>query len=118
MLRSGVDPVLSWHGDTFDPPPDATLLAHTDRHPHAFRLGSALALQFHAEAGPRLLAGWLRSTADRDLRAEGLTAETALAQARTHERAARGVALRLFSRWLDETRPRRVSPARAAGRRW
>jgi len=42
--------VYSLHQDTFDLPPDATLLAHTDRFPHAFRLGSALALQFHPDA--------------------------------------------------------------------
>ena len=42
--------VYSLHQDTFDLPPGAALLAHSDRFPHAFRLGSALALQFHPDA--------------------------------------------------------------------
>jgi len=42
--------VYSLHQDTFDLPPDAALLAHSDRFPQAFRLGSALALQFHPDA--------------------------------------------------------------------
>jgi GMP synthase (glutamine-hydrolysing) len=42
--------VFSLHQDTFALPPDATLLAHSDGFPHAFRLGSALALQFHPDA--------------------------------------------------------------------
>ena len=38
--------------------PDATLLAHTDRFPHAFRLGSGLALQFHPDADCDLALAW------------------------------------------------------------
>ena len=38
--------------------PDATLLAHSDRFPHAFRLGSALALQFHPDADLDLALAW------------------------------------------------------------
>lgn len=46
-------PVLHWHGDTFDLPPDVELLASTAAYPHqAFRRGcNLLALQFHAEMG-------------------------------------------------------------------
>ena len=45
-------PVLHWHGDTFDLPPGATLLAHTAMYHQAFAHGDhALALQFHAEMG-------------------------------------------------------------------
>jgi GMP synthase (glutamine-hydrolysing) len=50
--------VYSLHQDTFDLPPNATLLAHTDRFPHAFRLGSALALQFHPEADRDQALAW------------------------------------------------------------
>jgi GMP synthase (glutamine-hydrolysing) len=52
---------LHWHGDTFDLPAGATLLASTALVPHqAFSLGSAvLALQFHLEAEPRQLERWL-----------------------------------------------------------
>lgn len=46
-------PVLHWHGDTFDLPAHAELLASTARYRHqAFGVGRhALALQFHAEMG-------------------------------------------------------------------
>ncbi|HVN39413.1 MAG TPA: glutamine amidotransferase [Myxococcota bacterium] len=52
--------VLHWHGDTFDLPRGATLLASTEITPHqAFSWGdSALALQFHAEASGRGLERW------------------------------------------------------------
>lgn len=44
-------PVVHWHGDTFDLPDGAVLLAGTDRYPHqAFRVGRAgYGLQFHVE---------------------------------------------------------------------
>jgi GMP synthase (glutamine-hydrolysing) len=54
-------PILHWHGDTFDLPFGAELLASTDVYPHqAFSLGSRLlALQFHAEADPARIEQWL-----------------------------------------------------------
>ena len=43
-------PALHWHGDTFDLPDGATLLASNDAYAHqAYRIGSAYALQFHVE---------------------------------------------------------------------
>lgn len=53
--------VLHWHGDTFDLPADATLLASTELTPHqAFSIGkTTLALQFHPEAEPRYMERWL-----------------------------------------------------------
>ncbi len=59
-------PVLHWHGDSFDLPDGAVLLASSGAHPHrAFRVGPALGLQFHVEmdaaaveaARPHLPAG-------------------------------------------------------------
>lgn len=52
--------VLHWHGDTFDLPTGATLLASTDVcRNQAFAIGNhALALQFHAEASGRALEAW------------------------------------------------------------
>lgn len=53
--------VLHWHGDTFDLPAGATLLASTPLTPNqAFQLGNAvLALQFHPEADPAGIERWL-----------------------------------------------------------
>lgn len=54
-------PVLHWHGDQFDIPPEATLLAGSSRCPHqAFSVGNrVLALQFHVEADSRRIEQWL-----------------------------------------------------------
>ena len=55
-------PVFHWHGDTFDVPADATLLASTELcHHQAFSYGAkshALALQFHPEVTARDLEAW------------------------------------------------------------
>jgi GMP synthase-like glutamine amidotransferase len=52
--------VFHWHGETFDLPPGATLLATSDRcRNQAFRLGRATyGLQFHLEATPEMIADW------------------------------------------------------------
>jgi len=52
--------VLHWHGDSFDLPRGATLLASTDRYrQQAFSYGdSALAVQFHAEVTAKGLEAW------------------------------------------------------------
>jgi len=53
--------VLHWHGDTFDLPPGAELLASTDLVTNqVFSMGPAvLGLQCHLEAQPRDLERWL-----------------------------------------------------------
>jgi GMP synthase (glutamine-hydrolysing) len=54
-------PVLHWHGDQFDLPAEATLLAATDHCPHqAFAIGSnVLALQCHIETDADEIEHWL-----------------------------------------------------------
>ena len=54
-------PVLHWHGDTFDLPRGARLLASSELTPHqAFALGfGQLALQFHVEADAARMEDWL-----------------------------------------------------------
>lgn len=65
-------PVLHWHGDTFDLPTGATLLASTQRYPHqAFAVGNyGLALQFHVETNQAELEQWFVAFAN-DIRALG-----------------------------------------------
>lgn len=54
-------PVLHWHGDQFELPAEATLLAATDHCPHqAFAIGrNVLALQCHLEANADEIEHWL-----------------------------------------------------------
>lgn len=62
LLSALIDtPVLHWHGDTFDLPENATLLASSDLYPNqAFTLGKhILALQFHLEVAADSLEKWL-----------------------------------------------------------
>lgn len=56
LIPSG--PYLQWHSDRFHLPPGAVELARSPVGPQAFRLGSALAVQFHPETTPEVSARW------------------------------------------------------------
>lgn len=84
--------VLHWHGDTFDLPSDATLLASSEHYPHqAFAMGKHfLAMQFHPEADAQRFEQWLIGHCSElnqakidilQLRADNQRYGTALAQA-------------------------------------
>ncbi len=52
---------LHWHRDTFELPPGSVHLASSELYPHqAFRLGSALGLQFHVEATMAMAREWMQ----------------------------------------------------------
>jgi GMP synthase (glutamine-hydrolysing) len=52
-------PTLQWHGDTFDLPEGATLLASSPAYANqAFAYRRAYGLQFHLEVSPELAASW------------------------------------------------------------
>lgn len=95
--------MLHWHGDTFDLPAGATLLAGSAAYPHqAFAWGgAALALQCHAEIDPARIERWLightveLAHADIDLAA--LRAQTAW-----HGPVLARQARLAFGAWLDE----------------
>lgn len=52
--------VFHWHGETFDMPPGAELLASSERcRNQAFRVGSTVyGMQFHLEVTPAMIAAW------------------------------------------------------------
>ncbi len=51
-----------WHGDTFDVPERAEVLAHSERYVQAFRLGpQAYGVQFHPEVVPAELERWIHA---------------------------------------------------------
>ena len=95
--------VLHWHGDTFDLPAGAELLASTERTPHqAFALGRhALALQFHIEASAKGLERWyvghaLEIATTEGVSLAGLRADAALCAPRLAPHA-----LAALNDWLD-----------------
>ncbi|TBR09797.1 MAG: GMP synthase [Candidatus Nitrosotenuis sp.] len=64
-LFEGIDSpftVFHWHGDTFDIPHNATRLAYSGLYNQAFRIGSAVGLQFHLEVTRNDIVSWLEST--------------------------------------------------------
>ena len=68
-LFAGLDnpePVFHWHGETFDLPAGAELLASSDACRHqAFRYGdNVYGLQFHLEVTPEMIADWCEQDAN------------------------------------------------------
>ena len=58
--------VFQWHGETFDLPQGATLLASSQLYPHqAFRIGRSYALQFHLEVTAEMVRDWSREVPER-----------------------------------------------------
>ena len=63
---SAPETVFHWHGETFDLPPGAELLAYSDLCRHqAYRVGKNIyGLQFHLEVTPEMIADWLTQDAN------------------------------------------------------
>ncbi len=97
-------PTLQWHGDTFDLPEGATLLASSPAYPHqAFVHGNAYALQFHLEVTPELAREWgdvpaYAESLERVLGPGSLPGFVAELEAAAP--ATLPLARRLFGRWL------------------
>ena len=99
-------PTLQWHGDSFDLPEGATLLAGSPAYPHqAFRVGRSYGLQFHIEVPLGLATEW----ADVPAYAKSLEAtlgpgslDRLLADVADHEDVTVPLARDLFGRWLED----------------
>jgi GMP synthase (glutamine-hydrolysing) len=97
---------LQWHGDTFDLPDGATLLASSPAYPNqAFRVGqTAYGVQFHVEVTEQMAREWAQvpayaEYADRVLGAGGidrLMTDFDAARERMLE-----VGRRMFERWVE-----------------
>ena len=105
-------PTLQWHGDTFELPKGATLLATSPAYVNqAFRVGDrAYGVQFHLEVTDEMADDWARvpeyvASADRSLGEGGL--ERLLAEFRLHAEDMRADARVLFSRWVGLWAPGR-----------
>lgn len=106
---AGIDwprPTLQWHGDTFDLPAGATLLATSPAYPHqAFRVGRvAYGVQFHVEVTAEMADEWARvpeyeRAAQSVLGAGGL--ERLLESFRSAMPSMLDDGRALFGRWVD-----------------
>lgn len=95
--RGGEATVFQWHGDTFDLPPGAELLAGSQLFPNqAFRIGNnAYGFQFHFEVGAEAVSQWLDLWPE-VLRAEGVDAQTVLEETARHMESFTGRGRRLI----------------------
>jgi GMP synthase (glutamine-hydrolysing) len=105
---------LQWHGDSFDLPRGATLLASSPAYPNqAFRYKRAYALQFHLEVTPELAAEWGDVPAYAQSLIQGPGAlERLVDEVGAHASSTIPLVRGLFGRWLE--RVARV-PAQAIG---
>lgn len=96
-------PVLHWHGDRFELPADATLLASTDRCAHqAYAVGDTiLGLQFHLEADAGLIERWLVGHSC-ELAQAGIDPRTVRDDARRYGAALANASRQAIGAWLDK----------------
>jgi GMP synthase (glutamine-hydrolysing) len=96
--------VLHWHGDTFDLPAGATLLASSDLYSHqAFSWGRCtLALQFHIETTARGLERWFIGHAGEIAATPGLSVPTLRADTARHVASAEVKGRQCLAAWLDQ----------------
>lgn len=81
--------IFQWHGDTYDLPANAKILAYSDLYPQAFRIGSAVGIQFHFEVDEPLIRTWMKEYSA-ELIAEEISPESILpAPSELEELAAR-----------------------------
>jgi GMP synthase (glutamine-hydrolysing) len=101
-LRSLIDaPVLHWHGDTFDLPAGATLLASSGlTRNQAFAVGRSLALQFHCEVEGGAIERWLVGHAA-ELAAAGIDIGRVRADSARHALAAARAGRALMETYLE-----------------
>jgi GMP synthase-like glutamine amidotransferase len=97
---------LQWHGDTFELPQGATLLASSPAAPHqAFQAGQAgYGVQFHMEVTAEMAREWAQVPAYRRSLAQTLGEERGaefLAEVERRAAELHPSAKRLFGNWLD-----------------
>ena len=104
--------MLHWHGDIFDLPQGAVLLASTDEAPNQiYRYGdSVLAFQCHPEIRVSEMDSWLTGYADEVAAATGTSAEVLRVDTLRFGPTLARQATTVFENWLDVVMP---SPARS-----
>lgn len=89
------------HQDTFELPAEAVLLARNQDFLQAFAHGSALAIQFHAEADAATAISWMKTSPERKLLNQGgLSFDEYSRQLHQYEPVLSAEAATLFERWV------------------
>ena len=57
-IKSKTMRVFQWHGDTYDLPSTATIMASSELYPQAFGIGTAVGIQFHLEVNYKMIERW------------------------------------------------------------
>lgn len=99
LVPSG--PWFQWHYDRWALPAGATEVARNARASQAFVLRRNLAVQFHPEMSPAVLATWLDNGGDEDLSRFGREPGELLAETRRRDLANRARARRLVDAFLS-----------------
>jgi len=69
--------VFQWHGDTYELPRSATLLASSDLYPQAFRIGNSIGILFHLEVTSQMIQRWTENYGE-EMKEFGVTADAIL----------------------------------------
>lgn len=109
-------PMLEWHGDHFELPEGARLLASSAAYPNeAFAIGDfGLGVQFHPEVTDEMHDVWTAHTQS-ELTSEGITVEQWRALRDEHNAPMQAVSVAMFTEWLDAVE-RDSSERKAPGR--
>ena len=99
----GQETVFHWHGETFDMPGGAELLASSEQCRHqAFRWGACVyGLQFHLEVTPEMIADWVRQ----DLNSGDVGELDSLPDPEANTTRLAELAGLVFGRWADLVQP-------------
>ena len=98
----GRGPWMQWHHDRFTPPPEAELLAVTERAVQLFRLGSTVGTQFHPEVDLDRVTSWLDVADDTYLDEHDIDRHALVAATDANAAASAAGCGRLVDWYLDE----------------
>jgi GMP synthase-like glutamine amidotransferase len=93
-------PWFMWHGDTFEVPAGAEVIARTAAGPQAYTYGPHLLVQFHPEATADIVAAWMDYD-DTDFHTAGVDPAETLETLRVNEEPAAIRAAALVDRLLE-----------------
>jgi GMP synthase-like glutamine amidotransferase len=70
-IRDKTIRTFQWHGDTYELPRNAIIMATSKLYPQAFRIGSAVGIQFHLEVNREMIERWMKEY-DKEIKDENI----------------------------------------------